>query len=202
MTTERRRPVESLADVLTTLQAAKFREARKRRFGFLIAPGKVRPMGLVAARMSINPFESFMLFACLLTAIVYTFFGTRPNSIQALMPPWSVRVWGLTLLVGALSCTIGGFTRKALDKSLALYQFGYGLLGTACSIYGAAVLFAFGMSGLMAGVSTLAFGFASWVRVAQVAQFFKLAEALQDASRAHVRRQRWTEGDETDASSG
>lgn len=178
-------PVDELANVLLLMKDFNLNAHRRQyRFGWIIAPGKIRPMGLVAARMSINPFEFFLLFATVFTALAYALGGTWPSSIQSLMPTWGVRLWAYTLLVGALTCAFGGLNRRALDKSLALYQFGWGLLGTACVIYSIAVLSIFGLAGLFSGVFILAFSLAAWFRVAQVQQFFNLADSMIRASSA------------------
>src|SRR4051794_216726 len=102
---------------------------RRLRDFVLLPPRRQRPMGLIAVQMSINPFELFMLLAVCVVGIGYLVVLPAPTSVQALMPPVAVKLWAANLGIGGVSALGGGLWHRHLERGLAAYQFGWGLVG-------------------------------------------------------------------------
>lgn len=145
----------------------------------LLPPRKIRPMGLVAVQMSINPFEFYLLLTVLIVGVLYLLGIPPPSSVSRTLPQWAVNLWAVNLAVGGVAAFCGGLSRSRLDRGLAAYQFGWGLIGLATFVYGTAVFLVFQEVGLYTGVSNVLASLACLTRVIQVQRFFNLAERLQ-----------------------
>lgn len=171
--------VESLAATLEGLRQVREEKVLSTRRRWVRHPRPPRPMGLVAARLTVNPFESFMLVAIIVSGVAYALGARPPGSILTLLPAAAVVAWAGTLTVGGLSVAYGGLFRSSnLERSIALYQFGWGLVGTACLIYALAVLIVFTTTAVFAALTQLFFSFACFTRVYQVQRFFQLAQTV------------------------
>lgn len=155
-----------------------FRRWLRRRWEkILLPPKRVRPMGLVAVQMSINPFEFYLLVAVCIVGVLYLIGLPPPNSVAMLLPAPMVKLWAVNLGVGGLSAFIGGLWRRNLSHGLLAYQVGWVLVGVACLTYGLALLLLFPTTGgVYAGISNVLWSVACATRVVQVQRFFKLSE--------------------------
>jgi hypothetical protein len=175
-----RQPIDDLADVLSDLRRGRAGLPSKRLWDRMLSPpGRVRPMGLVAMQMSINPFEFFFLIAIVLTSFAYVVLrAPAPNSVQTLLPQFAVIVWWANLGTGSCLALFGGLWRSKLDTGLAMYQLGWFLTGLACFVYSLAILILHPVLGLFPAMTNMAFTIACVVRVIQVQRFFRLTRQL------------------------
>lgn len=144
----------------------------------VMPPKKVRPMGLIAVQMSINPFEFYLLVAVCIVGILYMLGFSPPSTVAQLLPPVAVKVWAVNLGMGGLAAFIGGMWRRNLERGLLAYQFGWILVAIACFIYGVAVMVVAPQRGIFTGISNLLWSVACLTRVLQVQRFFKLSEQM------------------------
>lgn len=146
----------------------------------LMPPKRVRPMGLIAVQMSINPFELFMLYVVCLIGTLYLIGLPPPSSVRNLLGPVAVTIWAANLSVGGLAAAVGGLYRRNLERGLAAYQFGWGLIGVGTLIYGLTIILTFPVQGAYGGMLNVFFSLAAFARVLQVQRFFKLSERIGD----------------------
>lgn len=179
--------VDQLSQTLLALRRANQAAEKSKRRWWNAAPGPPRPIGLVNAHLSANPFEFYILIALTLLGLLFTFGIAPPKSIVEYLPGVPTRLWTGTLAVGTLSALVGGLWRKNIEWGLAAYQFGYGLSGTACLVYGIAVATLFGEQAVFLYVQCFAFTVAAYIRVYEVARYFKIAEMIM-IERARMRR--------------
>lgn len=141
-------------------------------------PKYMRPMGLVAVQMTINPFELFLLLTVCLIGSLYLIGLPPPSSVRGLLGPVATFVWAGNLVVGGFSALGGGLWRRHLERGLAAYQFGWGLLGTATLVYGLALVLSYPEQGSYPALLNVMMAAACFGRVIQVQRFFKLSEQL------------------------
>lgn len=141
-------------------------------------PRQPRPMGLVAVQMSINPFEFYMLFLACMVGILYLIGLPPPSPVRTLLGPVAVMVWAANLGIGGLTALIGGMWYRNMEKGLAAYQFGWGLVGVSELVYGASLLILFPVPALFPGLSNAIIALACFTRVLQIQRFFRLSEQL------------------------
>lgn len=121
-----------------------------------------------------NPFEVFLLVACVVSGIGLLAGPGTPGSIEALVSDTLTTSWGVVLLVGALLALAGGASR-ASSNAVIVQQVGLGLVGTAAPLYSLAVFLSVGPSATFPGLTVLAFGAACWVR------WWQLQKDINDA---------------------
>lgn len=137
-------------------------------------------MGLIAVQMSINPFELVILMTVCLVGTLYLIGLPPPSSVRGLLGPVATLVWAGNLVVGGVSALGGGLWRH-LERGLAFYQFGWGLVGIATLVYGLALVVTYPGQGAYSGLMNILVSVACFTRVIQVQRFFKLSEqALVD----------------------
>lgn len=141
-------------------------------------------MGLIAVQMSINPFELFMLAAVAIIGVIIMLGLAPPTALRHLLPDFLVYVWATNLGLGGACGLIGGLWSRHLDRGLAAYQFGWGLVGVGTLVYGIALLVVFKAPAIGPGVQNVLFALACFTRVIQVQRFFALSAAVikRDAS--------------------
>lgn len=110
-----------------------------------------------------HPFEWFMAGLCVVSGIGYLFGPVESDSLQALLPAPFLKLWGCTLLLGAVALASGLSSIRAISADryvvtrVPAYRLGLRLLGLAVSVYiGALYLFAH-WAGVPASVVPLAF---------------------------------------------
>jgi hypothetical protein len=115
----------------------------------------------------LHPFELYIAGLALLTAIPLVVGQPAPQTINALLPLWLVKVWGVELAVGA-GLVVAGLLRPRSR----LERLGHSLLAPAAMTYGAAIVTVLGVTGVLAGGIVIAFGIACMTR----AYVLRLAE--------------------------
>lgn len=171
--------VDKLSKQLGALQEVKLNLPRRFWERMMMAPRRIFPMGLLS--IQINPFELFFLFALTMLGVSYGVFQVDPpGSVATLLPTPAVSVWASTLAVGSLCALVGGLWTRAkhLDTALAAYQFGWGLIGISCMVYGASVAVVYPTTGLYTATINLTLSVACWCRVVQVSRFFRLSQTF------------------------
>lgn len=106
-----------------------------------------------------NPFEVLVGGLCVFSGFPSLVIGPSPTSIEALLPPGLVRLWGAELVLGGLLIVIGVLTRRHRIERAGLFQ-----LGPAAVAYGLAIVFVGGFGGAVAGAVLLSFGLACLAR--------------------------------------
>lgn len=96
-----------------------------------------------------HPFEWFMAGLCTISGVGYLFGPVESDSLQALLPAPFLKLWGATLLLGALALAGGLSSIRSISADryvvtrVPAYRLGLRLLGLAVSVYiGALILFA------------------------------------------------------------
>jgi len=125
-----------------------------------------------------NPFEVFLLVACLLASVVNVLGAGPPNSIRDSLPHWAQYIWEYLLLGGALVALIGLWWPRKKATSYIIEQVGLAAVGNGCAFYGIAVLFFAGPQGVVAAFMALGFGAACLWRYGQIESL--LHEAIKE----------------------
>ena len=99
-----------------------------------------------------QPEALFLSLLCLLSGLVHFFGAPTPNPIELLIPPLMVAVWYAQLSLGG-ALRITGLLAASPKLDLA----GCLLLGSASTVYGAAIVYVDGPGYLVAAAITLAF---------------------------------------------
>lgn len=83
-----------------------------------------------------SPFEVFVAAICFLAGVPILLAGARatPDTIDDLLPTWSVHAWAVCLLLGGILTTLG-----RLRSAYLVERAGMALLGTAAAVYGLAI---------------------------------------------------------------
>lgn len=136
---------------------------------------KSRPAGPV------NPFEVWLLTACVIQGLVVLTHTARPPSVQALLPPWLRLLWGVLLLVGGV-LSVAGLYWPDPFTGIEIKRVGLVLAAAGVLAYGVALL-AVGPNGYLAAATNIAFAFACAVRVYQVSQALTAARGRIAAMR-------------------
>lgn len=126
-----------------------------------------RPVIVVTGRH--RPHEILLLAVAVLTGVPYTLGAPPPNSLAALLPGWSVRVWAVGLLAHGILGLVAVATRRTW--SLPAEQAAM-LLGAAALVWYAAALAeaatTAGARALLSGGITLAWAGANLWRAEQI----------------------------------
>jgi hypothetical protein len=124
----------------------------------------------------LHPFELYLAGVCVLSGVPLLIGEPAPTSIEALLPPLLVRLWGFELLLGAGLVLFG-----LLRPRSRLERVGHTLLAPAAVVYGAAIVTVVGVPGVLAGTLVAGFGLASATRgyVLRVAEDVLMALVLE-----------------------
>lgn len=141
------------------------RRLSPRRPSWLRKPGWLRPAEHVTGPP--NPFEAFLLFACLVQGSNVLLGGPRPNSITGALPNWMQLLWGAMVAIGGGLAITGLYWRGNKYTGAEIKRIGFAAAGGAALVYGLALL-TIGPSGTTAAISNLAFVCACAVRWWQV----------------------------------
>ena len=140
---------------------------------------KIRAMAVIPGA---NPFEVFLLFACLLLSFTRIIRLSPPSSLGNSLPPWAVTLWYASLGIGSAIAIYGGMRRRSVHTrtgettlltGLTQYMVGWSYVGTASLTYGMLVLSLHPEVGAVAGSLTTAWGLASIGRAYQVHKFIQ-----------------------------
>lgn len=101
-----------------------------------------------------EPFEIFLALLCLLAGIPLLLGAPEPESLNRLLAPAVVKLWGIMLVIGSGAVLVGLVPRMRWVQIKGLQ-----LLGLAALVYAIAVL-ALGTRGRLPGLITLAFALA------------------------------------------
>lgn len=107
----------------------------------------------------LHPFEVYIAGLAVLSGAPLLIGKPGPETINAVLPLWLVRVWGTMLITGALLVLIG-----LLRPRGRLERLGHTLLAPASLVYGLAIIAAIGWRGLIAGFIVTGFGLACMTR--------------------------------------
>jgi hypothetical protein len=141
---------------------------------------KIRPMAIVPGA---NPFEMFLLVACVLLSITHLVGFTPPTSIAEFLPSWAITLWYSNLGLGSAIGIYGGLRARmvfigkpesSLRSGLVQYALGWSYVGTASLTYGLAVMLLSPEQGIVAGAMTVSWGIASHVRAYQVRRLLRM----------------------------
>jgi hypothetical protein len=134
-----------------------------------------RPLGVP------NPFETYLLGACVIQGYAVLSRIAQPQSVQALLPPWLRILWAVLLLIGGALAVSGLYWRDPLT-GIEIKRVGLVAAGGGTCAYGVALMF-FGPQGLVAAMTCLAFAVACMVRVRQATKALNRARGRITAMR-------------------
>jgi len=135
---------------------------------------RVRSMAIVPGA---NPFEVFLLFACVVLSITRPLGIAPPSTLATVLPSWAVTLWYANLGIGSAIAIYGGLRRRKVSPGhhestlldgLIQYLIGWSYIGTASLTYGLLLLVLHPEAGVVAGTMTTAWGLASLFRAYQV----------------------------------
>lgn len=141
---------------------------------------KIRPMAIVPGT---NPFEAFLLFACIALGGLHLLGLSPQNSISGLLPNWALSLWYANLGIGSAVALYGGLRARrvapgkdesTLRSGLVQFAIGWLYVGSASITYGVLILLLFPDTGTVTGLTTTAWGIASHVRAYQVRRLLRM----------------------------
>jgi hypothetical protein len=115
-----------------------------------------------------NPFEVYLLGACIVQGYAVLTRVAQPRSLQDLLPPWLRLVWGALLLVGGV-LSVGGLYWIDPLTGIEVKRVGLVCAGGGTLAYGLALI-ALGPVGFVGAATCIAFSIACVVRVRQVSR--------------------------------
>lgn len=137
-----------------------------------------RPMG------DPNPFEAYLLAACVVQGAVVLLGWARPTSIEQALPLALRILWAGLLLVGGVFALVGLYWPDPLT-GVEIKRPGLVAVGTATLTYGVALV-PLGAVGMVAATANIAFALACAVRIRQVTRRVNAVRAhLVAARRRH-----------------
>ena len=111
-----------------------------------------------------NPFEVFLLAACLVSGIVQLIIRKQPASINAVLVDPSVRImWNIMLIIGG-GIALFGIVQRNPYNSLRFESIGLLCTAISASVYSMAVIYFGGLQGIFAALMTLSFAAACYIR--------------------------------------
>jgi hypothetical protein len=124
----------------------------------------LRPRNLFrpAVRYPADPRAVFILVLSVLSGITTMLVEQGPETLESVMPRWSVIVWGLILGVGSLIALIG--LERDTDWGIITEQIGCVMVGVACIFYSVIALYSAGVGATPALAIVLGWGLACIAR--------------------------------------
>lgn len=107
-----------------------------------------------------NPFELFIALLCVVAGIPYLTGTTAPGSLDALLPPVWVIVWGIQLVFGGMLVAIGLLRRNIYIEKAGLWP-----LSVASLVYSVSLFEHVGLKASVSFFVTFAFSVACWSRL-------------------------------------
>lgn len=121
-----------------------------------------------------NPFEMFILAACILTGASTLFGGADPPALQQALPGWMVTVWSCVLCGGG-ALALGGVLTRSPGLGMLVERIGLVVLFGPALSYAAAIVIANGTAGITSGVVTGSFAAAAIARAIQITRTVRIA---------------------------
>ncbi len=127
-----------------------------------------------------SPWEMFVALLCVLAGIPLLINGPdkSASSIDKVLPPILVYVWGGTLLIGGILILWGRSQRRT--SNFRLERGGLALLASAGLIYGAGILVARGQAAIVAVLTIYTFVATCLVQYYKLGKAIKALEQVQD----------------------
>jgi hypothetical protein len=113
-----------------------------------------------------NPFEVYLLAACIVQGYAVLTKVAQPHSLQDLLPPWLRLMWGALLLIGGV-LSVGGLYWIDPLTGIEVKRVGLVAAGGGTLAYGIALIL-FGPPGFVGAATCIAFSLACAVRIWQV----------------------------------
>jgi hypothetical protein len=129
----------------------------------------------------VNPFEVYLLGACVVQGYAVLSHVAEPHSLQDLLPPWLRIMWGALLLIGG-ALSVGGLYWLDPFTGIEVKRVGLVCAGGGTFAYGLALV-ALGPTGFVAAATCIAFTIACVVRVKQVSRALNAARGRITAMR-------------------
>jgi hypothetical protein len=131
-----------------------------------IVHAALRSFRTPAARYPADPRAVWVMALFVLSGILLVFVGATPGSINAQLDPVWVVIWGLMLVLGALTTLVG--IAKLDTDGILLEQVGSVSMGGACVVYAGAIFGTVGWAGSVPALVVGGFGLASFWRWGQL----------------------------------
>lgn len=131
-----------------------------------------------------NPFEAFLLVACLASGIVTMIGRQPPSSISKVLPEWAQIVWAIFITFGA-AIALAGLVWKPSKKGTGpvLEQVGLAAVGNGSGFYAIAVLFVAPQAGAFAASLSIALGGACLWRYLQIRKAIRIVLRAQQGDK-------------------
>jgi len=124
-----------------------------------------------------NPFEAYLLVACVLSGLAGLLTAEAQSSIVSTLPRWEAVAWYGGLVAGGGVCLVGVALHGL--KSLLVERIGLLMLAAFAVLYSGAVLVEAGPRGTFVGLFVAAFAAACVGRFVQIGLDLKRAEAME-----------------------
>jgi len=130
------------------------------------------------------PYEIYLLCLCVITSLPSALgYAKGPNSIESQLPPWQVKIWTFSLLLGSITALVGIMWSQRNAKSqvtaLLIEQLGLIVCGFAGLIYATSIILSIGMGGLVPFGMVLGFSLASFAQAWMIHTALDRALALR-----------------------
>ncbi len=130
----------------------------------------------MSIRQQTDPRAVFILALCVVSGAPLILGAIQPGSMEELLNPIIVRLWGVSLVLGALVTLAGMSWRKSLAGVL-MEQVGSVAVGTTSLFYAAAIMLQAGWNGLVAAGIVAGWGLSCLFRWWQLEQLIREATA-------------------------
>lgn len=130
----------------------------------------------VVLRSGRNPFEAYLLGACVLSGLAGLLTPEAQSPIVQSLPKWEVVSWYSGLIAGGGVCLVGVSMRGL--RSLLVERVGLLMLGAFAVLYSGAVFISAGPKGTFVALFIAAFAAASVARFVQISIDLRRAEAI------------------------
>jgi hypothetical protein len=115
-----------------------------------------------------NPFEAFLLVACIAVGALAVAGYAQPGAFENVLPPWWLRIWGALMLVGGCGAVAGLLWPWDPVDGVLIKRVGLVTLCPLLIAYGVAGLLTDPSARFVASAFAIALGVACAVRVRQV----------------------------------
>lgn len=129
-------------------------------------------------RSQTDPRAVFILALCVVSGAPLILGAVEPGSLEELLNPIVIRLWGIALVLGAL-VTLAGMSWRRSMMGVLLEQIGSVAVGGASLFYAAAILLEAGWSGLVAAGIVTGWGLSCLFR------WYQLERLIRDTESEH-----------------
>lgn len=130
---------------------------------------------LSAIPPSRHPFQFWAMLACAVTGAGNLVDSQSP--VNDLLPPFSVALWALMMLLGGSMAMVGAFAKDRL-LGLLMERFALGAIALAAGVYGVAILYVAQREALTAGALTTGISIASLWRLVHLRRELKILKTM------------------------